>query len=188
LPELIAHFNTPCVPAVKKPLKTEKTTASKRVVEVDFSGAPKEFLFFNCHQVQKSGEFITLILGFADPGAPIKTVFRGVIWNLDLASQVPDLQKYIEKIGAPNSDEPKGILSSSNFSTAPIPFNQIGCASRGGWGEISIRQFSHKAAIDLKHPTAESNTVTGVTHGVYVSDTDTHKRLIYDLIIHSGQP
>lgn len=168
---------------VKKASNLEKQAASKRVVEVDFSGAPKEFLFFNCHQVQKSGEFITLMLGFADPAGPVRAVFRGIVWNHDLTPQASDLQKYIEKIGAPNPDEFKNSLSSSNFSTAPVPFNQIGCASRGGWGEISIRQFSHKAAIDLKHPTAESNIVTGVTHGVYVSDTDTHKRLIYDLII-----
>lgn len=176
------------MPAVKRPLKLDRRTASKRVAEVDFSGAPKEFLFYNCHQVQKYGGFITLILGFADPGAPIKTVFLGVIWHLDLASQVPDLQKYIEKIGAPYPGESKGALSFANFSTAPVSFNQIECAARGGWSEISIRQFSHKAAIDLKDPNAESDTVTGVIHGLYVSDIDTHKRLIDDLIIHSGRP
>ena len=176
------------MPTVKKASNPEKSTASKRVVEVDFSGAPKEFLFFNYHQVQRSGDFIMIMLGFSDPSGPMRPVFRGIVWNHDLAPQASDLQKYIEKIGAPNPDEPKGSLSSSNFSTAPVPFNQIGCASRGGWAEISIRQFSHKVAIDLKHPTEESNTVTGVTHGVYVSDTENHKRLIYDLIISSGQP
>ena len=186
--ETIARPNTPGVATVKKASHSEKPAASKRVVEVDFSSAPKEFLYFNCHQVQKSGEFITVMLGFADPAGPMRAVFRGIIWNHDLAPQTLDLQKYIEKIGAPNPEEAKGTLSSSNFSTSPVPFNQIGCASRGGWGEISIRQFSHKAAIDLKHPTAESNTVTGVTHGIYVSDTATHKRLIYDLIINSGPP
>jgi hypothetical protein len=176
------------VATVKKASNPERSAASKRVVEVDFSGAPKEFLFFNCHQVQKSGEFITIILGFADPTGPMRAVFRGIVWKYDLAPQASDLRKYIEKIGAPNPDETKSALSSSNFSAAPVPFNQIGCASRGSWSEISIRQFSHKVAIDLKHPTAESNTVTGVTHGVYVSDTETHKRLIYDLIITSGEP
>lgn len=173
--------------AVKKMLKTDKPGTPKRGVEIDFTQAPKEFLFFNCHKVQKSGEFISVILGFTDPSGPTYPVFRGMIWLHDLAPESSNLEKYIEKIGGPNLDVGKNSLNLLNFTTPPTPFNQIGCASRGSWGEISIRQFSHKAAIDLKHRSSDSNIVTGITHGIYVSDAETHKRLIYDLIVTAAQ-
>ena len=168
--------------ALNKSTGHQKTAPERHVVDIEFSGVPKEFLFFNCHLIERSGDFVTMLLGFSDQGVPALSVFRGVIWNHDLASQVHDLEKYIEKIGGPSPDSGNLRFPSFNFPHAPVPVNQIGCASRGGWGEISIRQFSHKAALDLKNIKSEAAIVAGVTHGVYVSPIEAHKRLIYDLI------
>ncbi|MCX6874112.1 MAG: hypothetical protein NTW21_09935 [Verrucomicrobia bacterium] len=173
--------------ALKKSPGTQKSAPERHDVNVEFSGVPKEFLFFNCHLIERSGDFVTMLLAFSEQGSPAQPVFRGVIWNHDLASQVHDLEKYLEKIGRPSPDPDNAKFPSLNLPHVPIPLNQIGCASRGSWGEISIRQFSHKAALDLRNSKSESATVAGVTHGVYVSPIEAHKRLICDLII-SAKP
>ncbi len=182
LPDGIGHPNTPSVAAAKKTPNTEKPISSKRMVEIDFSGTPREFQFFNRHRIEKFGDFVLLTLGFVDHAGPVVTVFRGIVWGLDLVNQIPSLQKYIEKIGAPEEAH-MDTWSANGFPSVPVPFNQIECASRGSWAEVAIRQFSHKSAMDLKPAVSETSVVSGITHGVYISDVAAHKRMIFDLIV-----
>lgn len=183
---MIGRSNTPAVASAKKTSNTEKPVSSKHVVEIDFSGAPREFQFFNRHRIAKSGDFVVVTLGFADHAGPVVPVFRGIVWGLDLANQISALQKYIEKIGAPEEETHMDTWAATGLPVAPVPFNQIECASRGSWAEVAIRQFSHKAAMDLKSAASEPGIVSGVTHGVYISDLAAHKRMIYDLIVHGA--
>lgn len=183
LPDALGYFNTPVVAAQKKTSNPEKPISAKRTVEIDFSGAPGEFQFFNRHRIERYGDFVLVTLGFIDHAGPVVSVFRGIVWGLDLANQISALQKYIEKIGAPEEETHMDVWATTGLPAAPVPFNQIECASRGSWAEVAIRQFSHKAAMDLKPAASESGVVSGVTHGVYVSDLATHKRMIYDLVV-----
>ena len=167
----------------KKSLKISEPATANRFVEIDFTEAPKEFLFFNRYRVERSGAFLLVSLVFVDATGAVSPVFRGMIWDMDLKIQTKDLEGYIERIGAPKSDASKDPPLAIAFGSAPATINRIDCAARGGWAEIAIRQFSHKAVIDKKQPDAHTDTISGITHGVYVSEVEVHKRLIYDLIV-----
>ena len=157
-------------------------------MQLDFSGPPKEFLFFNSYHIERDGEFLSVILGFTEQTSASIQVFRGVVWKFDVVQQFANLKNYLERIGGPRESTDNPRRPFVHLASPPTTFNQIGCASRGNWGEISINQFSHKEVIDKSKPSSDSCTVLGVTHGVYVSDCETHKRFIYDLITSAESP
>ena len=166
--------------------KSAKSPSKGTEVSLDFSEPAKEWLCYNHFSVERRGEFINISLGFMDESGHVTVVFKGMQWLSDLEGQRLDLENYIERIGAPKADAVPPKHPSYNLSRIPVPINSLGCASRGSWGEISILQFSHKDVVGkLKHSEGEV-TVKGNTHGCYISDLETHKQLIYEVLTAKG--
>jgi len=168
--------------------KSAKPPAKDSEVSLDFSTPPKEWLHFNHFWVEKRGDFISIYLGYLDESGQLSVFFKGMQWQPDLEGQRVDLEKYIERIGAPKADAVSPKHPSYNLTRIPVPINTLGCASRATWGEISILQFSHKDVVSkLKHPEDDAK-VRGVVHGCYISDIEIHKQLIYEILTAKSNP
>lgn len=128
--------------------------------------------------VERVDGFFQISLWYFDNFSGSIPVFRGLIWQTDLAGSIEALKRYIEKIGISPSDAHNSARPPI-WNSPPISFNLIDCVSRNDFSEIVIRNFSHKSVME----SATSKVpVIGTTHGSYVSDGSVHRRLVVDLI------